>query len=272
MEQPLISVVIPVYNGEKTLRRCLDSVLGQTYPALQVLVVDDGSTDATPALLADYAARDSRLQVLRQPNQGVAAARNRALPLCRGTYIHFCDCDDALPPDALRTLVARALDEDADMVIGAFEMVIGSQKKVRDLGRRNDALPIRDFLALLCKAPNSFYYGVLWNKLFRRELIERLQLRFDPQLAWGEDFDFITRYLTQVQQVAFTRSVVYEYVRNMRGLTMTTGLGVLRRPFHSIALKRIIFRHYQALYIHHQVYRQYRWQLRKYMVSTTLTE
>lgn len=272
MTRPLVSLVIPVYNGGKTLAKCLNSVLAQGYERLQVLAVDDGSTDESPAILAAYAARDPRLTVLRQPNAGVSAARNLALGQCQGAYVQFVDCDDSLPPGSVETLVTRAEAADSDLVIGAYNMVLGTLSETKDLGRRSDTVPLETFLGLLCKNPNSFYYGVLWNKLFRRSLIEGQGVRFNSRLAWGEDFDFITRYLRQARRVTYTRQVVYEYVRNPKGLTMRTGLGVLRHPVRGIELKYAIYRNYRELYRHCQVYERYRRDLWKYMVSFTLME
>ena len=272
MKQPLVSVVIPAYNGGKTLRKCLESVLAQSYRQLQVVVVDDGSTDCTAQVLDDCAAKDPRIIAIHQKNAGVSAARNAAIAQCTGEYVQFVDCDDTLPVDSTATLVERAEGDDSDLVIGAYSMVLGNLSETKDLGKRNDAMSLEEFLGLLCKYPNSFYYGVLWNKLFRRELIVRQDVQFNSVLAWGEDFDFITRYLVQAERVSYTRQVVYEYVRNPKGLTMKTGFGVLRHPFHAIALKRIIYNNYRELYRQRSVLEKHRHQVWKYMVSFTLTE
>ena len=272
MDQPLVSVVIPAYNGGKTLKKCLDSVLCQSYSHIQVIVVNDGSTDDTGALLDAYAARDHRVLALHQPNAGVSAARNSALAHCEGVYVQFADCDDALPPDSIRTMVTRAEADGSDLVIGAYNMVLGNLSETKDLGKRNDTLNMDEFLALLCKYPNTFYYGVLWNKLFRRELIAQQDVQFNSALAWGEDFDFITRYLVQAERISYTRQVVYEYVRNPKGLTMKTGFGVVKHPIRAIALKRIIYNDYRALYRQRQAFERHRRDIWKYMVSFTLTE
>ncbi len=272
MDQPLVSVVIPAYNCSKTIQRCLDSVLSQNHSALQVVVVDDGSTDDTLERLQAYAARDSRLTVVHQENQGVSAARNRALEQCRGKYVQFVDSDDSLAPEAVRHMVQRAEQDDSDLVIGAFTMYIGNISEVKDLGKREDVLSLEDFLSLLCKYPNSFYYGVLWNKLFRRELIAGQRVRFNSQLEWGEDFDFITRYLVGARRVSYTRRPVYNYVRNPKGLTLQTTLYVLRHPFHSISLKHVIYVSYRGLYRQRKLYARHRRDLWKYMVSFTLTD
>lgn len=272
MNQPLVSVVIPAYNGGKTLKKCLNSVLCQSYSHIQVIVVNDGSTDDTGTLLDAYAARDHRVLALHQQNAGVSTARNNALAHCEGVYVQFVDCDDTLPPDSIRTMVTRAEADGSDLVIGAYNMVLGNLSETKDLGKRSDTLSMDEFLALLCKYPNTFYYGVLWNKLFRRELIAQQNVQFNAALAWGEDFDFITRYLVQAERISYTRQVVYEYVRNPKGLTMKTGFGVVKHPIRAIELKRIIYNDYRELYRQRQAFERHRRDIWKYMVSFTLTE
>ena len=112
-----ISVIIPVYNIQQHLRECLDSVLGQSYPHLQVICVDDGSTDESPAILAQYAQKDNRVQVIRQQNAGPGAARNTGLEAATGEYVIFLDSDDWFEPDFLEKMVDTAVREGADVAI-----------------------------------------------------------------------------------------------------------------------------------------------------------
>ena len=112
-----ISVIIPVYNIQQHLRECLDSVLGQSYPHLQVICVDDGSTDESPAILAEYAQKDPRVQVIRQQNAGPGAARNTGLEAAVGEYVIFLDSDDWFEADFLAKMVDTAQREGADVAI-----------------------------------------------------------------------------------------------------------------------------------------------------------
>ena len=113
----MISVIIPVYNLERYLYRCIDSVLRSTYTDFELILVDDGSTDASPQICEDYTERDSRVRLLRQENQGVSAARNRGLDVCQGEWVVFVDADDRISPDHL-SLVAGP--EDADLLLFDF--------------------------------------------------------------------------------------------------------------------------------------------------------
>ena len=181
MEQPLISIIVPVYNAEPYLDNCLDSIAAQTWGNLEVWLVDDGSTDASPALCDARAAADSRFHVLHQANAGVSAARNAALERATGQYLQFVDGDDYLPSTATERLVRTAGATGADLVIGRFWRVAGTRKALQGHIRRDGVFTRREFAEEMLKAPANFYYGVLWNKLYRRSIVEEGRLRCDPE-------------------------------------------------------------------------------------------
>ena len=182
MEQPLISIIVPVYNAEPYLDNCLDSIAAQTWGNLEVWLVDDGSTDASPALCDARAAADSRFHVLHQANAGVSAARNAALERATGQYLQFVDGDDYLPSTATERLVRTAGATGADLVIGRFWRVAGTRKALQGHIRRDGVFTRREFAEEMLKAPANFYYGVLWNKLYRRSIVEEGRLRCDPEV------------------------------------------------------------------------------------------
>ena len=194
MEQPLISIIVPVYNAEPYLDNCLDSIAAQTWENLEVWLVDDGSTDASPALCDARAAADSRFHVLHQANAGVSAARNAALERATGQYLQFVDGDDYLPSTATERLVRTAGATGADLVIGRFWRVAGTRKALQGHIRREGVFTRREFAEEMLKAPANFYYGVLWNKLYRRSIVEEGGLRCDPEVSWCEDFLFNLEY------------------------------------------------------------------------------
>ena len=120
---PAVSIIIPVYNAENFLARCVDSVLGQEYTDFELLLIDDGSKDKSGAMCDAYAASDSRVRVFHKENAGVSAARNQALSEARGTYIQFLDSDDWMTPDSTKLLVRAAEENDCDLVIADFYRV-----------------------------------------------------------------------------------------------------------------------------------------------------
>ena len=117
---PVVSVIIPVYKVEKYLRRCLDSLIAQTFADWQAICIDDGSPDRSPAILDEYAARDARIKVIHRANGGVSSARNLGIENASGNYIHFLDADDWIDPEYYQAMVTVATDSDADMVVSGF--------------------------------------------------------------------------------------------------------------------------------------------------------
>ena len=270
MVRPVVSVVIPVYNGEKVIEACVRSVLMQDVDGMELIIVDDGSTDGTWALLEKFAAADERIRPVHQENGGVSCARNTALQHCRGEYIRFVDADDVLPPGSMKTLLEKARSNGSDLVIAGYNEVVGPMRTARCLRKCEDTMPCNDVLPHLNVWANSFYYGVLWNKLFRREIIEKNQVRFISGLNWGEDFAFVCRYLAGVEKVSFTQALVYDYQRNVGGMTVKQFFDCARHPLNNCRMKGQLFRELKTLYIRRGAYRQYRWTLWLYLFRVTL--
>lgn len=210
MAKPLVSVIIPVYNQEKYLPKCLDSVLMQAYPHWEAIVVDDGSTDGSAAIIADYAARDSRVRVFRQENSGQAAARNFALRQMRGDYVMFIDSDDWwLSPTMMGELVERAEREHWDIIIfGAVQ--------IRSLGRRKKSERLvesdsreRIFADLLAYKR----YPALWNKFYAAWLWRDIQFREHME---SEDFYIQPELFYKAKRIVSWNKIWYAYNRLVR--------------------------------------------------------
>ena len=250
MEQPLISIIVPVYNAEPYLDNCLDSIAAQTWENLEVWLVDDGSTDASPALCDARAAADSRFHVLHQANAGVSAARNAALERATGHYLQFVDGDDYLPSTATERLVRTAGATGADLVIGRFWRVAGTRKALQGHIRREGVFTRREFAEEMLKAPANFYYGVLWNKLYRRSIVEEGGLRCDPE------------YIRRARLIAATAQPVYCYVKRPGSLVATQA--TLAR---TVEMKRTMFAAYKQLYQALDLYDEQKLRVYGYLVS-----
>ena len=185
---PMVSIIIPVYNAEKTIRRCVDSVLNQEYKDTELLLVDDGSTDLSGQICDEYARKDSRVCVIHKENTGVSDTRNLALERARGTYLQFLDSDDWISPDATSLMVRAARENSCDMVISDFYRVVGERVSHKGDIEPGGLLTREEFAGFMMEKPADFYYGVLWNKLFRRALVEEHGLRMDKTISWCEDF------------------------------------------------------------------------------------
>jgi len=189
----MISVIIPVYNVEEYLPECLDSIIGQTFSDLEIILVDDGSTDSCPQICADYAARDSRIRVIRQENQGLSGARNTGIDACRGEAIVFVDSDDYMMTDAIETLAALQREYDADIsIVGGCTLdESGTRGKIPGLKKTNgvEVFSGRDKMDAYIR--QGKIQNAVWARLYRRELFETLRF---PLGKTSEDV-FVTHLL-----------------------------------------------------------------------------
>ena len=215
---PMVSIIVPVYNASKTLRRCVDSVLKQEYTDFELLLVDDGSRDDSGTICDEYAGKDPRVRVIHKANAGVSAARNDALDQARGEYLQFLDSDDWLSPDATRLLVRTAQETQCDLVIADFYRVSGERVSHKGEIDEEGVMSRETFAAYMMENPADYYYGVLWNKLFRRKIVEEYRLRMNEDLRWCEDFLFNLEYILHAETFAALRAPIYYYVKTKGSL------------------------------------------------------
>lgn len=208
-----ISVVVPVYHVEAYLPQCLDSLAAQTYDAMQFVLVDDGSRDASGAICDAYAARDARFMVIHQENKGVSCARNAGLRAATGAWIGFMDGDDWAEPDMYFELARKTSASNTDVVMcGYYEYLPDPQRAplIRGPAAR-DADSVHDAL-FRCMTRNGYFTSV-WNKLFRRELIYEngVPVDFDSALGVGEDEVWLLTALTRCRNAAFVPRPLYHW-------------------------------------------------------------
>lgn len=270
MGQPTVSVVIPVWNGEKVIETCLNSVTCQSLRDMEIIVVDDGSTDGTERVLRRLAERDSRIRIIRQPNAGVSAARNAGIAACTGEYIRFVDADDTLPSGSMAHLVERMRETDSDLVLAAYNEIVGPARRERCLVKSEEAMGVDDMLPSLNRYANSFFYGVLWNKLFRRDIIQGKGVRFIGGLNWGEDFAFVCAYLAHARRVTYSTRTVYDYRRNPGGMTAHQVLDSVLHPIRNCRMKYFLYQRLKELYVNRGVYPAYRKTLWLYLLRVTI--
>lgn len=225
---PLVSVIVPVYNAERYLAECVDSILAQSLGDIEVILVDDGSTDVSPAMCDRYAAQDGQIICIHQENAGAAAARNRGLKVATGKYIAFVDSDDWIDRDMYETMVSAAEERNCDLVICdcVKESEAGSQIYTHELPGGfydREAMVSRYFPQLLM--PDSMEYPVTisnWLLLIRREIIEKNRLsfpegmRFSEDLLFGSEVGYFSRSMTYLK--GYTP---YHYRQNPASVTHT---------------------------------------------------
>lgn len=227
MDQPLVTIIIPIYNAEKTLRKCLGRVKNQTYPHIEVLLVDDGSTDGSREICREYCQQDSRFRLLLQPHQGVAAGRNRAMAEARGVYLQFCDSDDWMIRDATEQLVTAAVTTGSELITAGFYRVAEHRVYAHSSIGISGIMTRDEFVEHMMRAPGNFYYGVLWNKLYKRSLVRRRMLSCPEDLSWCEDTSFNYSYLQYVTTVTVLNRAIYFY-RKTKGSLSSSGITLPR--------------------------------------------
>ena len=240
---PTVSIIVPVYNAEKTIGRCVDSILGQQYTDFELLLVDDGSKDGSGAICDSYALADSRVQVIHKENTGVSDTRNIGISRAAGVYLQFLDSDDWITPDATKLLVETARAHDCDLVISDFYRVVGERVSRKGDIDEDRVLTREEYAAHMMEQPADFYYGVLWNKLYRRDIVESHRLRMDPELSWCEDFMFNLEYIRHAQRFYALQVPIYYYVKT-KGSLASQSLSISK----TIRMKLMLFEYYNQFY------------------------
>ena len=240
---PLVSIIVPIYNAGKTIDRCINSILNQKYKDFELILLNDGSTDDSGILCDAYAEKDMRIQVLHKENSGVSDTRNRGIAMARGEYLQFLDSDDWITPDATSLFVRAATENECDMVIADFYRVVGERVSQKGSIEEEGIMKRVDYAANMMQKPADFYYGVLWNKLYKRSIIEQYQLKMDSSISWCEDFMFNLEYVRHTHTIYALKIPVYYYVKT-KGSLVSQGISMKK----TIQMKRTVFAHYNDFY------------------------
>lgn len=185
---PEISIIVPVYNTERFVSKCIESILGQSFEDFELILIDDGSTDQSGDICDKYATKDSRVKAIHQKNRGVSAARNRGLDVAQGNYLYFVDSDDYLESNALEIIYPYFFDSDIDMVCFGFQYRDENSNLIRLNEYTQKVLIREELIEEFFKSPNRLN-GSCWNKIFRKEKISAL--RFDETVSYSEDWIFL---------------------------------------------------------------------------------
>lgn len=212
MQDPLLTVIVPVYNAAPWLRRCLESLIGQTYRNLEIICVNDGSTDGSAVILDEYAARDARITVLHQENAGVSAARNAGLAAATGELVTFVDSDDWMELDAYERVLPH-MDEGVDQVCfgglidGAIESELRKNMEAYARVKYSGRMPIVQGIR------NTNVYACM--KVFRKPVIDAYHVQFPVGIACGEDAVFCFCYASIAGTAYHLQENVYHYVQQL---------------------------------------------------------
>ena len=198
---PMISIIVPVYNAEKYLHRCIDSILSQTFADFELLLIDDGSKDKSGAICDEYAVKDNRVRVFHKENGGVSSARNLGLDNACGEWVTFVDSDDEI------CSLGRITDE-SDMVIASLDIQRSDGRK-EVISFSHDVISGDELKYFLEKHIQSHIFSSAYAKYIKRKLIGGL--RFDTSMKMGEDTVFILKCINQVNTMSFDKNYIYKY-------------------------------------------------------------
>lgn len=209
---PKISVIVPVYNADKLLARCLRSITSQSYKNIEIIVINDGSNDNSADICNEFALLEPRAKVLHRVNRGVSAVRNLGIEIAEGDYIYFADADDFLLPNCLNLLIEKAVDENSEIVVAGYQ--VADNKHTTSVtpvtSKTND-----DFIVSILTGKN---HSGLWNKLFSKQLFENVL--FPEEIRYLEDKVVIIEILTiKKPNISYTSSPVYTYWQNDGSVT-----------------------------------------------------
>ncbi len=242
-QKPKVSIIVPVYNAAAVLRRCIDSILKQEFTDYELLLMDDGSSDESPAILDEYAMADTRIRVVHKSNSGVSDTRNRALDMAGGDYIQFLDADDWIAPEATKLMVRAMEQKKADLVVTDFYRVVGEHVSHKGDIEEEGIMDLKTFAGHMMENPADFYYGVIWNKLYSRRILKEHHIRMDPQVNWCEDFLFNMEYLLHCGRIYALQVPVYYYVKT-EGSLVSQGMSIAK----TVDMKMSVFRYYNDFF------------------------
>ena len=220
----LISIIVPVFNTEKYLDKCIQSILGQTYSNIELLLIDDGSTDSSGAICDKYVTQDSRVRVFHKPNEGVPIARNWGLDNAKGEWITFVDSDDWIDTDMYEKMYNAVMQNKADMVSCDLLMEHKDYSRIFSYNNKYDDHQ----LMYVCLVPISVEYFAMWNKLVSREVYDRGGIRASIGPNMWEDVELMTKIRYFSKSSCVINKPFYHYNR-MNESSITSTLKVLSR-------------------------------------------
>ena len=204
-----VSIIVPVYNVEKYLRKCIDSLVNQTLNDIEIICINDGSTDKSIKILKEYKNKDSRIILLNQENSGQSVARNRGIEIAKGEYLGFVDPDDWIDLDYYEKLYNAASTNDTDIAVGGIIRVTGIKKK-KFLNFEKETLTDNTKLKFeLCDVPEKSY---IWNKIYKTQKLKEINLKFEEGRIF-EDCIFTPQALFFLGKMVTVPNTYYYYLR-----------------------------------------------------------
>ncbi|MBR3519908.1 MAG: glycosyltransferase family 2 protein [Paludibacteraceae bacterium] len=208
MNNPKISIIIPIYRAEKYIKRCIDSILSQSLTDFEVLLIDDGSPDKSGEICDEYARIDNRIRVFHKRNEGVSSARNLGIENATGDFTIHVDSDDWVESDMLKELYLKAMESNADIVFCDYFL-----HQFGQVNYRTQCPTSEDNQQILCELFSKLN-GCCWNKLIKRELYSEYKVIFPTEISFCEDLYVIASFLKNKIKVSYCNKAFYHYIKN----------------------------------------------------------
>ena len=210
MKLPEVSIVVPVFNSGKYLSRCVDSIVSQTFSNFECILIDDGSTDNSLFICERYRQSDDRIIVIHQENSGVSATRNKGLEIARGKYICFVDSDDYVQENMCEKLVAAINQSNTDVVCCGYT----ENKKIYVLCNEDFIFSNIDAIEIVHYLEMRQAFGIVWNKLYKRTILDTNKIRFPISIKFGEDMLFNLQYFRHIKTAYNSSDYLYHYLHD----------------------------------------------------------
>lgn len=221
----MVSIIVPVYNSEDYIGNCISSIQKQTYENIELLLIDDGSTDGSGKLCDEYARRDNRIRVVHQENAGPSAARNTGIKAARGEYIQFVDGDDTIEPNMTETMVAELGEEHQLVICGFKNMIEYDNRLVSDEifhFYKTGSFTKEELLNFFGELYRDYFIHFNWNKIYLTDIIQKNSLQFERDVIRGEDMLFNLTYLEKCSRIKIIEQPFYNYMTSNSGSITST--------------------------------------------------
>jgi glycosyltransferase involved in cell wall biosynthesis len=233
MGEKLVSIIIPVYNAEKYISRCLDSIINQSYKNIQIIVIDDGSTDNGVLILDKYKEDDNRISVYRTENRGVSYARNLGIEKAKGEYFVFVDADDFVQKDMIEKMYYRLLSDGSDICVCNVWRTNGDKSKIQS-NRKDEQIVLFNsiekeeyMITFLLRQVHAY---CVWNKMYKRSLIDKNNIRFAANSEmYPEDMLFNLMYFTGVTRISWISEALYNHIKRKNSITTSYRNDIVNR-------------------------------------------
>jgi glycosyltransferase involved in cell wall biosynthesis len=210
MNSPEVSIIVCIYNAEKYLSRCIDSIIAQTFTHFECILIDDGSTDNSLSICERYRQSDDRIIVIHQENSGVSAARNKGIEVARGKYIYFVDSDDYIQQNMYEKLVAAINDSDTDVVCCGYN----ENKKPYALCNEDFIFSNTSTLEIVHYLEMRQAFGIVWNKLYKKNILDTYLIRSPVSIKFGDDMLFNMEYFQHIKSAFISSNCFYNYLHD----------------------------------------------------------